>query len=357
MRSRLRAYQGTCALVLGHTGFVGGWLTTWLRELGARVFGAALPPEDRPNLFEALGLESAVEHRVVDVRDRDAVVALVRGIRPDVVFHLAAQSRVRRSYRLPLETLATNVMGTAHVLDAICAAGTRACVIATSDKCYANRAGGVGYRESDALGGDDVYSASKAAAELVVGCYRHAFLGRREPPVLVASTRAGNIIGGGDWAEDRIVPDCVRAMIAGQPLRLRNPHAVRPWQHVLDAVGGYLLLGAELLTGRAECAEAWNFGPLPGVSKTVAELVDQLRGQWGEPTPAPIIAAEQNAPFETSELRLDSTKARERLRWEPRLHFADAIDWTARWYRGFYRDAASARDETIAQIAGYERLS
>ena len=355
MRARLRVYDGARVLVFGHTGFVGGWLALWLRHLGARVYGVALAPEDEPNLFGALELEGRIEHQIADVRDAGAVAAAVDGARPDVVFHLAAQSRVRRSYRLPLETLATNVMGTAHVLEAIRSSPTaRACVIVTSDKCYANQERSDEYRESDPLGGDDAYSASKAAAEHVVSCYRSAFLRRREPPVFVASARAGNIIGGGDWGEDRIVPDCVRALIAGEPLRLRNPHSVRPWQHVLDAISGYLVLGAHLLEGRDECAEAWNFGPAPGVSKTVSELVERLHHEWGEPTRPPVITTDAAAPVETSQLRLDSSKARARLGWDARLDFAEAVAWTARWYRAFYRDRSSAPDATIAQMALYE---
>jgi len=355
MRAHLRVYDGARVLVFGHTGFVGGWLALWLHQLGARVSGVALPPEDEPNLFTALGLESRVEHRVADIRDRAAVVDALRAIRPDMVFHLAAQSRVRRSYRLPLETLATNVMGTAHVLEALRAERcARVCVVVTSDKCYASQAREQGYCETDPLGGDDVYSASKAAAEHVVSCYRRAFLAASDPAVLVASARAGNIIGGGDWGEDRILPDCVRSIVAGEPLRMRHPHAVRPWQHVLDAIGGYLLLGAVLAEGRADVAEAWNFGPPPRVSNTVSELVRQFHHEWGEPTAPPIIANELNAPAETSELRLDSSKARSRLGWETRLGFEESVAWTARWYRAFYRDQASAPDATIAQIALYE---
>jgi CDP-glucose 4,6-dehydratase len=355
MRAHLRVYDGARVLVFGHTGFVGGWLALWLQHLGARVCGVALPPEDEPNLFRALGLESRIDHRITDIRERAAVVEVLRSARPDVVFHLAAQSCVRRSYRLPIETLATNVMGTAHVLEALRATpGVRSCVVVSSDKCYASQPSRDGYCETDSLGGDDVYSASKAAAELVIASYRRAFLGGSEPAVLVASARAGNIIGGGDWGEDRIVPDCVRSIVADEPLRMRNPRAVRPWQHVLDAVCGYLLLGAHLAEGRAEFAEAWNFGPPPDVSKTVSELVRQFHHEWGEPTPAPIIASEHNAPAETSELRLDSSKARARLGWESRLGFEESIAWTARWYRAFYRDRASAPDATIAQMALYE---
>jgi CDP-glucose 4,6-dehydratase len=354
MTAPLRVYDRARVLVFGHTGFVGGWLALWLHQLGAKVHGFALPPEDDPNLFDSLDLGKRVAHKIADVRARDTVVDTLRSVRPDVVFHLAAQSRVRRSYRSPIETFETNVMGTAHVLEALRAApGARACVVVTSDKCYENLEQEDGYRESDRLGGGDAYSASKACAELVVSCYRKAFLDRCDPRVLVASARAGNIIGGGDWAEDRIVPDCVRALTSNQTLRLRNPQAVRPWQHVLDAVFGYLLLGARLLEGRDDCAEAWNFGPEAGDPKTVETLVARFQRDWTDGPPAPVEIA-SDGPAETRQLRLDSSKARERLGWRPRLDFDEAVAWTARWYRGFYRDSSTAREATNAQIALFE---
>jgi CDP-glucose 4,6-dehydratase len=261
---------------------------------------------------------------------------------------------------MPIETLAVNVMGTAHVLEALRrAGGTRAAVVVTSDKCYENVERDVGYRESDRLGGADAYSASKACAELVVACYRRAFLERAEPPLAAASARAGNIIGGGDWAEDRIVPDCVRAAVAGKSLRLRSPAAVRPWQHVLDALLGYMLLGARLLDGEREFAEAWNFGPDAGDPRTVAQVVARFLEVWGDGAPPPESApASASEPAETVQLRLDPSKANERLGWSPRLGFDDAVGWAAEWYRDFYRDPSRARALTRAQIARYEeRLS
>ena len=354
LKDQLGIYDRTRVLLFGHTGFVGGWLALWLHRLGAEVHGFALPPQDDPNLFDALDLGKQVAHRAADVRAREAVVETLRSVRPDVVFHLAAQSRVRRSYLSPIETFETNVMGTAHVLEALRAApGARACVVVTSDKCYENLEQEDGYRETDRLGGGDAYSASKACAELVVSCYRKAFLDRCYPPVLVASARAGNIIGGGDWAEDRIVPDCVRALTSNQTLRLRNPQAVRPWQHVLDAAFGYLLLGAHLLAGRDDCAEAWNFGPGADDPKTVAALVARFLEHWSEGKPPPVEVA-ADGPAETGQLRLDSSKARERLGWQPRLAFDEAVDWTAQWYGGFYRSPSTALDTTNAQIARFE---
>jgi CDP-glucose 4,6-dehydratase len=356
LTDRLGVYRGTRALVFGHTGFAGGWLALWLRRLGVEVSGFALAPEDSPNLFDALGLAGVIEHEIGDVRDRDAVARALRHRRPDIVFHLAAQSRVRRSYRMPVETLATNVLGTAHVLEALRSEpSARAAVVVTSDKCYENRERQDGYHEGDRLGGTDAYSASKACAELVVSSYRSAFLQRMDPPVLLGSARAGNNIGGGDWAEDRIVPDCVRALAAGASPRLRSPGAVRPWQHVLDAVLGYILLGGELLRGRAEFADAWNFGPDASAPRTVAELVHRFLGVWGdgarEPEVAPPSAEE---PEETVELRLDASKAKARLRWRQVLGFDEAVGWTAEWYRSFYRDPTRALDLTAAQLARYE---
>ena len=355
MMERLRVYDGARVLVFGHTGFVGGWLAVWLTRLGAKVYGFALPPQDDPNLFDALALATRVEQRLADVRDPAAVVEATLAARPDVVFHLAAQSRVRRSYRSPIETLDTNVMGTAHVLEALrTVSGTRACVVVTSDKCYENHERPDGYRESDPLGGHDAYSASKACAEIVVASYRSAFLMRSEPAVLVASARAGNIVGGGDWGEDRIIPDCVRSIASRQALELRSPRAVRPWQHVLDALLGYLLLGADLLAGRGDRAEAWNFGPDANEPKTVSELVARFFTEWDDPTVPLVSVVSPNGPVETGQLRLDSTKAQQRLGWRPRLGFAESVGWTARWYRAFYDDRASALETTVGQIARYE---
>lgn len=356
MKDRLRLYDRARVLLLGHTGFVGGWLALWLRGLGAEVHGFALPPEDTPNLFDAIDLGARIESEIGDVRSRDAVVGAFRRSRPDVVFHLAAQSRVRRSYRMPVETLETNVMGTAHVLEGLRAVpGTRACVVVTSDKCYENQEREEGYREVDRLGGRDAYSASKACAELVISCYRRSLLADVRPAVLVASARAGNIVGGGDWAEDRIVPDCVRSIVGGEALQLRNPAAVRPWQHVLDAIHGYLLLGAHLLEGRSGVADAWNFGPDPDAPKPVFDLVTHFRREWGATTPAPVVAASSaDGPVETGQLRLDSSKARRELGWTTRLEFEEAVRWTADWYRAFHRDHASMRAATEDQIRRYE---
>jgi CDP-glucose 4,6-dehydratase len=359
VRSPLEVYAGARALVLGHTGFVGGWLALRLRELGAEVHGFALPPEDSPNLFEALGLDTLVEHRIGDVRDAAAVDRAFRESRPDVVFHLAAQSRVLRGYAEPLATFTTNAIGTAHVLEALrTAPGASACVVATSDKCYENDDRAGGYRETDALGGRDPYSASKACAELVVAAYRRSFFDAAESGALVASARAGNIVGGGDWAPDRIVPDCVRAIAAGRPLVLRHPDAVRPWQHVLDASSGYLLLGARLLEGSRACASAWNFGPANESEETVADLVARVGDEWlGRPLETALAPPSGTARVEASKLRLNSSKAHAELGWRPRLDFGEAVRWTVEWYRTFERDPRSARALTLDQIRRHREES
>ena len=253
-------YRGRRVLVTGHTGFKGSWLALWLTELGADVTGCSLAPPTSPNHWDLLGLQIA-DHRL-DVRDASAIARVVSQVRPEVVFHLAAQSLVRRSYREPLETWSTNVMGTANVLDACRqTAGVRAVVVVTSDKCYENQGWKRGYREDDRLGGHDPYSASKAATEMVAASYRGAFFGSKSTPLL-ATGRAGNVIGGGDWSEDRLLPDVVRAIAEGSTLEIRSPQATRPWQHVLEPLSAYLLLGQKLLEGRGECEGGWNFGPL-----------------------------------------------------------------------------------------------
>jgi CDP-glucose 4,6-dehydratase len=353
MSQGLALYRGLRVLVFGHTGFAGSWLTLWLTGLGARVHGFALAPDETPNLFDALGVGRAIEHQVADIRDLALVADAVGRIRPDVVFHLAAQARVRRSYREPVDTFAVNVMGTTHVLEAIRrAGGPPACVVVTSDKCYENQEREQGYRETDRLGGDDAYSASKACAELVVAAYRSAFLARAAPAMLVASARAGNIIGGGDWTEDRIVPDCARAIAAGQRVTLRSPGAVRPWQHVLDALHGYLRLGARLLEGDASFAEAWNFGP-DGAPRTVGEVAERFTRRW-RPELSPEIRRSAADPPETVLLRLDPGKAAARLGWRARLGFEDAVDWSADWYRAFYAEPRSAPAVTAEQIRRFE---
>ncbi|MBG9388878.1 CDP-glucose 4,6-dehydratase [Caenimonas aquaedulcis] len=326
------SYRDRRVLVTGHTGFKGSWLVAWLRELGAQVQGLALSPPTTPNHWDLLGL--AMEGGLCDVRDARAVADAVAAFRPEVVFHLAAQSLVRASYDEPVDTWATNVMGTVHVLEACRRSNdVRAIVVVTSDKCYENREMERGYREDDPLGGHDAYSASKAAAELAAASYRRAFFdpaGR----ALVATARAGNVVGGGDWSRDRLVPDAMRAVAGGSRLEIRSPHAVRPWQHVLDPLAGYLLLGQRLIEGDRACAAAWNFGPSPESEQTVAKVLSGLKAHWPE---LEWSAGAGPHPHEPTLLHLDSAKARAELGWQPVWPLERTLEATARWYRDHLR--------------------
>lgn len=347
-----RAFAGRTVLVTGHSGFVGGWLTLWLHHAGARVVGLALPPVDADANWAGGRHLAASEEG--DVSDAAAVDAVVDRYRPDAVFHLAAQALVLESYADPLGTLRTNVLGTATVLDALRRCGRPTpCVVVTSDKCYAD------WRsprtEADALGGNDPYSASKAAAEIVAHAYSRSFLGAGG----VATARAGNIVGGGDRGAHRIVPDFVRSAAGGPPLRLRHPGAVRPWQHACDAVAGYLLLGAALTDDPLRFSRPWNFGPPTGEHATVAEVVDRLARGWTRRGGAPVAVfpGEAAGPFEEPWLSLDCARSRTELAWTPRLDWAAAIEWALDWYWPS-EHAAGFDPATVAlqQIARYEAL-
>jgi CDP-glucose 4,6-dehydratase len=323
------AYRGRRVLVTGHTGFKGSWLVLWLTELGARVTGVSLAPPSEPNHWDLLGLRIA-DHRL-DIRNASDVRRIVEDARPDCVFHLAAQSLVRRSYVDPSGTWSTNVMGTVNVLEACrSVADVRGIVVVTTDKCYENDYRITPYLENDRLGGHDPYSASKAAAELVAASYRLAFLSVPQSPLL-ATARAGNVIGGGDWSEDRLIPDLVRAQASRASLAVRSPSATRPWQHVLDCLAGYLLLGANLLEGRSEFACAWNFGP-DNDTRTVTEVLVGLEAHW------PGLrwhASDANTVHEATALSLDSTRAQTLLGWRPEWPLNEALAKTASWYQQF----------------------
>lgn len=347
-------WRGRRVLVTGHTGFKGSWLSMWLSELGARVTGFALPPPTRPSLFELAKIGDRLTHVEGDVRDIAALRQAFEASRPELVLHLAAQSLVRRSYREPAETYQTNVVGTLNVLEQ-CRASTsvRSVIVVTSDKCYANQPPHRPHREDDPLGGDDPYSSSKACAELVTAAYRRAFF---QPPAAaaVATVRAGNVIGGGDFAEERLVPDVVRAAAGGERLALRNPGAVRPWQHVLEPLAGYLMLCERLDAGDRGCAEAWNFGPAAEDAKPVAWVAQrtlQLLGRAQDWRDQP-----DRAMPEAETLMLDSTKARERLSWRPRLGVEAALEWTAQWHRDCSGGADPAQ-LTLEQIRRYGELA
>ena len=355
------ALHGKRVLVTGHTGFKGGWLAAWLHGLGAEVTGFALDPPTHPSFFERVDLAARIDHRVGDVGDADAVGRLIAETAPEVIFHLAAQSLVRPSYADPLETFQTNVMGTAHVLDAVRREG-RPChvIVVTSDKCYENREDGRAYAEDDSLGGYDPYSASKGAAEIATAAYRRAFFPvdrYDEHGVTVASARAGNVIGGGDWATDRIVPDVVRALELGKPVEVRSPGAIRPWQHVLDALSGYVCLAERLVREGAQGhAEAWNFGPAASDARTVGELVSRLLEAWGQGEARHASLTDQ--PHEAGLLHLSSAKARERLGWQPAFDLDDTIRATVAWYRAATAPQSPEPEElfalTLEQIHHYE---
>ncbi|MBT5265915.1 MAG: CDP-glucose 4,6-dehydratase [Rhodospirillaceae bacterium] len=341
------AYQGRKVLLTGHTGFKGSWLALWLDSLGADVTALALPPETTPNHWDLLGLDLTGHDQ--DIRDASGVSRIVAEAAPDIVFHLAAQPLVRRSYRDPLETWSTNVMGTANVLEACRAApSVRAIVSVTTDKCYQNQEWVWGYRENDRLGGHDPYSASKAAAELVSQSYRSAFFAADDGPLL-ATARAGNVIGGGDWSEDRLIPDLVRAMATGEDLEVRSPNATRPWQHVLESLSGYLLLGQRLLDGDKATAEAWNFGPDSDGNRTVETVLTTIRDNWPE------VHWSQSAgehPHEAGLLQLDCTKARQELGWRPVWSFEEGVAATAQWYRAWLEDEClTSRDQLARFVA------
>lgn len=316
-------FAGLRILLTGHTGFKGTWLAIWLRELGAEVFGYALPPDGPSSHFTTTGLASLIHHRVGDIRDQSALEGWCQSVRPDLVLHLAAQSLVLRSYQDPIETFGTNVMGTAHLLEAVRATPTvRAVVVVTSDKCYSTAAGLQAFRESDPMGGDDPYSASKGCAELVAHCYQRTLL--QEPGIALATARAGNVLGAGDWSADRIVPDYFRARERGGELVLRHPGAIRPWQHVLEPLHGYLTLAATLLSDPGRASGAWNFGPADPRRRTVGELVSAL--QRADPGQAvQVRTAGEAGPPETDFLALDVSRTANRLGWWPVLDFDRTI--------------------------------
>ena len=351
------AYRGRRVLVTGHTGFKGGWLCQWLRELGADVTGFALPPVTDPSMFEAASIAATARHVVGDVRDLRALRDAWHTCKPDVVFHLAAQPIVRESYRQPVDTITTNVVGTTHVLELARESGwPLALVCITSDKCYENVEWAYGYREDDRLGGADVYSGSKAAAEIVISSYRRSFFAHADAAA-VASVRAGNVIGGGDWASDRLVPDCVRALAAKQTIQVRNPKSVRPWQHVLEPLSGYLTVGARLQNRDADglaARAAWNFGPTIPNARSVGDVVEGVVREWGsgrwEQPPS------DGGGHEATLLRLAIDRAQLQLGWGPRWDFNETMRRTVEWYREYYNggDVAAC---TRRQIAEYTNAS
>ena len=345
-----RAYSGRRVLVTGDTGFKGSWLSIALTQLGAEVSGFALPPDHADGHFRSAGVAGIITHTDGDLRDAAAVRGAMESAKPDIVFHLAAQALVRASYEDPKRTFDTNVGGSVNVLEAVrLTPGVRALVYVTSDKCYRNKEWVWGYRENDELGGDDPYSASKAAAELVIASYSHSFFDRRQD-FGAASVRAGNVIGGGDWSANRIVPDCIRAVKAGEAIVLRNPDSTRPWQHVLEPVFGYLLLGARLLEQPKRFAGAWNFGPRPEATRTVHELASEVVRRWGSGSVR--VEKAKDAPHEAGLLQLNCDKAMAGLGWQAAWPFEEAVAATVAWYRRT-TDGEVAIDVTRSQITQY----
>jgi CDP-glucose 4,6-dehydratase len=351
MKLKKSFWAGKRVLLTGHTGFKGSWLALWLHSLEARVTGLSLPPPTQPNLFSLAGVNELVDSRYVDIRDANPLAQIVLKASPEIVLHLAAQPLVRPSYRKPLETFATNVMGTAHLLDALRGLDSvKVAVVVTTDKVYRNQEWAYPYRENDALGGHDPYSASKAAAEIVAASYRDAFL--TEQGVSVATARAGNVIGGGDWSEDRLIADAVRAWRTGAPLEVRCPQAIRPWQYILEPLAGYLIL-AERLWNEPHLAGAYNFGPNTGAATTVREVIETARKSYGHGQV--IWGDNSHGPHETGWLALEIAKARTILGVEPRWSLIDAIERTMSWYR-HQAEGADARALCHEEINDFEAL-
>lgn len=334
IKKLLRLFEGKRVLVTGHTGFKGSWLALWLHHLGAKVSGIALDPDQKPDHFSLLNLP--IQDLRIDIRNRPELETAVKEINPEMVFHLAAQPLVRRSYREPIHTWETNVMGSIHLLEAIrnCSA-TKAAVFVTTDKVYKNQEWDWGYRENDPLGGHDPYSYSKSAMEFAIDCYRQSYFQDSNAPA-IASARAGNVIGGGDWSEDRLIPDLVRAVANGKPIQLRYPQATRPWQHVLECLWGYLMLAGKLWNNERNFAQAWNFGPVPEDNRMVIEVLSSLKIHWPDldwkmPEHTPDL-------HESGMLYLDHSKAKRALGWKPVWSLDHALKYTAEWYKSYYHN-------------------
>jgi CDP-glucose 4,6-dehydratase len=350
-------FQNKTVVLTGHTGFKGAWLTAWLKQLGAKVVGISLDPPTTPSHFIAASLPDGMVDLRIDIRNREALEEAIVSAKPDFLFHLAAQALVRRSYEDPLETWQTNVVGTLHVLEALrkldkpCAA-----VIITSDKCYDNVEWVWGYRETDAMGGPDPYSASKGAAELAIRSHIKSYFPKASSKVRIASARAGNVIGGGDWAADRIVPDCVKAWSSDNLVELRNPHSTRPWQHVLEPLSGYLSL-AIALSKRSELhGEPFNFGPQAQQNHSVLELVQQMSLHW-EQVRWQDVSGSVAGPYESGLLKLNCDKSLHYLQWHAVMGFQDTVQMTAEWYRAYYQKPEKIATTTNAQIAAYTAIA
>lgn len=342
-------WRGKRVLLTGHTGFKGGWLSLWLQSMNAELLGVALNAPTRPSLFDVARVREGMDHQIADIRDYEKIKSLMEAFKPEFVIHMAAQSLVRLSYQSPVETYATNVMGTVHVLEAARHVDTvRAIVNITTDKCYENREWSWGYRENEPMGGRDPYSSSKGCAELVSSAYRQSFLSGQG--IALATARAGNVIGGGDWASDRLVPDTLLALEKNEPVLIRNPHAIRPWQHVLEPLSGYLMLAQSLYEHGQIDAEGWNFGPRDEDAKPVQWIVERLCDTWGNGSTWSLQKGEH--PHEANFLKLDISKARQRLEWSPSWSLDTALSHIVDWHRAWLSNE-NMRSVCLQQIAKY----
>ncbi|MHC4475842.1 MAG: CDP-glucose 4,6-dehydratase [Planctomycetota bacterium] len=344
-------------LVTGHTGFKGSWLSLWLQMMGADVLGYALSPPTQPSLFETAHVADPMTSIIADIRDLQGLQEVIAEHSPQIVIHMAAQPLVRYSYKNPIETYSTNIMGTVNILEAVRNShSVRVVVSITSDKCYDNKEWLWGYREQDPMGGRDPYSSSKGCAELVISAYRNSYFStknRQNHSVAVASTRAGNVIGGGDWAKDRLIPDIMIALMENRPVIIRNPNSIRPWQHVLEPLNGYLCLAEQLWMYGSKFAQAWNFGPANEDAKTVSWIVEYLTSSWGQTARWQLDSAQH--PHEDNYLKLDCSKARSLLGWTPKLRLATALEWIVEWYRAYQKNQ-DMRSLTQEQIRRFEDI-
>tara|TARA_Y100000996_G_scaffold415102_1_gene408228 strand:+ start:1142 stop:2242 length:1101 start_codon:yes stop_codon:yes gene_type:complete len=352
-------YKSKKVLITGNTGFKGSWLSIWLSKLNAEVYGFSLDKPSSPNMFDILDLESKIEHSMGDVRNIDSLGRLIQKIKPDFIFHLAAQALVSKSYTDPTETISTNVIGTMNLLEVLRKTKHSCnCIIITSDKCYDNVEWAWGYKETDTLGGKDIYSGSKGAAELIFKSYYYSFFNGDKNIVNIASARAGNVIGGGDWAQDRIIPDCVRSWSRGEAVNIRSPKATRPWQHVLEPLSGYLLLGMELSKNKNLNGESFNFGPISHQNHSVEDILKEFSKHWEFSSYDDAYIIIDDLKFhEAGLLKLNCDKALSQLKWLPTLDYKEIIEFTSSWYYKFYNEKVDMFDFTINQIRKYEKIA
>jgi CDP-glucose 4,6-dehydratase len=350
-------WESKKVLITGHTGFKGSWLSLWLQKQGACIVGYSLPPPTEPSLFELANVADGMTSITGDIRDLEHLQTVIAEHKPEIIIHMAAQSLVRYSYHNPVDTYSTNVMGTVNVLEAVKQSdGVRVLINITSDKCYENREWIWCYRENEPMGGYDPYSSSKGCAELVTSAYRRSYFANVNSPehsVAVATTRAGNVVGGGDWASDRLIPDIMNAFIENRPVTIRNPHAIRPWQHVLEPLSGYLMLAEKLFYQGKTFAGAWNFGPDDQDARSVSWIADYLIRLWGKD--ARWETDIDQHPHEATHLKLDCSKAKSLLRWSPKLDLATTLEWIVKWYRA-YHQRKNMRKITEAEISRYENM-